>query len=143
MIGSEVVATLVYQRMSANSVVTEAVGDRMASIDIVPAGMSLPALLFHPSSSVYHSAITQSVNAETLGYQVKVICEGISTNPIWDAALAQLADLNGQAFTIAVNGDNYMVTFTASGEVIPSTVYESGKYYRILGTTYDVHVTKG
>ena len=143
MIGSEVVATLVYQRMSANSAVTEVVGDRMASIEIVPAGMALPALLFHPSSSVYSGPTYGGATSETIGYQVKVICEGTSTDPIWDAALAQLADLGGQTFRITVNGDNYSVSFNETGETIPTTVYEAGTYYRILGTAYDVQVTKG
>lgn len=143
MIGSEVVNTLVYQRMSANTAVTDVVGDRMASIEIVPNGLGFPALLFHPSSSEYHSAISGQADSETIGYQVRVICKGTSTDPIWDAALAQLADLGGNTFRLAVNGDNYAVTFTATGETIPTTVYEGGTYYRILGTSYDVHVTKG
>lgn len=143
MFGSEVVATVVYQQLAADPVVQAAVGDNLAGIEIVPAGMGVPAGLFHPTSSTYGGPVSGGAAAESLGYTVKFICEGISTNPIWDAAERQMALFDGNVFTTEVNGERYAVSFTATGESIPTTVYESGTYYRLLGTSYDVHITRG
>ena len=143
MIGSEVVNTLLAQELPTLPAVASAVGNRLASIEIVPQGMSLPAGLFHTTSSSYGGTVGGEPLDESLGYTVRFICAGTSTDPVWDAALAQKSHLSGKTFRLAVQGDNYAVTFTATGEAIPTTVYEGGTYYRILGTTYDVHVTKG
>lgn len=143
MFGAEIAATVVYQTLAGDSVIQGAVGDSLAGIEIVPQNMSLPAGLFHPTSSNYGGPIQGGASSETLGYTVKFICEGISTDPIWDAAERQMDLFDGKVFEIEVRGERYAVSFTAQGESIPTTVYEGGVYYRLLGTAYDVQITRG
>ena len=143
MFGSEIVATVVYQKLAGDSVIQDTVSDRLAGIEIVPQGMGLPAGLFHPTSSNYGGTISGAASSESIGYTVKFVCEGTSTNPIWNAAQRQMELLDGHIFTVEVSGEHYAISFTASGEAIPTTVYESGTYYRLLGTSYDVQITRG
>lgn len=141
MFGSDVVNTFLYGHLTAITAITDTVSDRLYSIDIVPG--DLPAGLFHPSTSTYSGPIGGQASSETLTYQVRFICEGTSTAPIRTAAFAQMDSLDGDTFTVTHEGDSYTLSFTSTGETIPTTVFESGTYYRILGTTYEVHVTKG
>lgn len=143
MFGSDVVNSLLYDLFSDDEVITLIVGDRIHGIDIAPG--DLPALLFHPSSSSYDGSIGGDPAVEMLTYQVRLICEGTSIMPILSAAQRQMAllDPGVATHTITLDEQVYHVTFTVTGESIPTTVFESGMYYRLLGNTYDVLVAKG
>lgn len=144
MFGSEVVDAFVHAELATLPEVTAAVGTRIASIEIVPASMALPAGLHHVTSSTYGDY----GGDEELGYTIRFICEGTSTNPIREAAAAQKqhfapANEAGTTFQYTYEGEHYTLSFTADGEAIPTTVYEGGTYHRLLGTTYTVHIVKG
>lgn len=143
MFGAEIAAVAVYQALAPDATIQAAVDNRILAIEIVPEGVATPAVLHHPTGSTYEGPISGPAAMERVLYAVRLVCEGISTDPIWAAAERQMAILDGNQFAVVVNEEQYTVGFTATGETIPTTVYEDGNYYRLLGTNYDVDVTKG
>lgn len=142
MIGSEIVATGLAMALPQIQSVHDTVGDRIYGIDVVPQGEQLPAVIHSPVSSSFGAAVGAGANTEIVQYQVRLVCEGQSTDPIWDATEAQLAALDGAHFDLVVKGHQYSLDLEAVGETVPTTAYVGGTYYRILGTIYNVHVVR-
>ncbi len=149
MFGSKIVSTIMYEHLNGLTAVTAAVGDRIVGVSAVPQGTTLPALLFFPEFSSYDSPIGNrqggagEINFEQMRFVVRIICKGTSTGPIDAAADAQLDHFDGLNVDVTVNGTSYYVTFTAQGEVPLTSLLDGGTFYRQLGTTYGVEITRG
>jgi hypothetical protein len=138
--GSELVAGIVVAELSGIEDVTDVVGSRMFGTMMVPQGQGLPALLTYAENSVYpQPSLHAGIDVEVLRIVVRIICQGSSTEPILDAALAQQEALHG----LVVEQDGSHVTFMASGAVPLTTLQDGGVTYRQLGTTYSVEITSG
>jgi hypothetical protein len=146
-IGSEVVAAYVDPILAATAAVTAAVADRRVPFDIVPAFLQLPACLYHKAGGgQYGGAIGVSPSAETLDFAVRFACDGASTAPIRAAAAAALTALGETNPTgdVTWDGTVYHVALTPTSEWPgPTTMFEDGRLYRILGTVYYAEVTIG
>ena len=136
--GSELVAGIILAELATINDVTDAVGTRMHGTTFVPQGGTLPALLTYAENSVYpEPSLFNSLDFEQLRVVVRLICQGTSTTPILDAALAQREALHG----FVIEQDGYHVTFVASGAVPLTTLQDGGVVYRQLGTVYSVEIT--
>ena len=143
--GSEIVDDLIHTELSGVADVTAAVGVRIVGRGALVQGEPLPALLYYPEQSTYDPPAFggDTIGMEVLRYVVRVVCLGTRTHPIRDAALAQREHLNGQAFNVVDNGQNYLVTFDAQGAFPLTTITDGAQHYRQLGTVYRVTVTLG
>lgn len=149
MFGSKIVSAIIYDHLSAITVVTAAVGDRIIGLNIVPQGVAPPVSLYYPEFSSYDGALGNrqggagDINFEQMRFVIRLICKGMDTTPIDAAADAQLDHFDGLSVDMNVNGTMYYVTFTAQGEVPLTSLLDGGTFYRQLGTTYGVEITRG
>jgi hypothetical protein len=138
--GSELVAGIIVAELATVEDVTDAVGSRMHGTTFVPQGGALPALLTYAENSTYpDSGLFSNLDMEQLRVVVRLICQGTSTQPILDAALAQREALHG----FVIEQDGYHITFLAIGAVPLTTLQDGGVVYRQLGTVYSVEITTG
>ena len=143
MFGWEIAATVLYAELSVITAITDVVEERIYASSVVPASAGTPALLYSPTSSQYNGPVSGAADSETLGIQVRFVIEGQSTAPLGDAPQAMYEALAGRLFTRTIDGVNYAIDFTESGEAVPIDGYDSGTYYRIKGVTFSVNVTRG
>jgi hypothetical protein len=146
-IGSEVVAAYVDPILAATGAVTAAVADRRVPFDIVPSFLQLPACLYHKAGGgEYGGGIGGPPTEEVLDFAVRFACEGASTAPIRAAAAAALVALGQTSPTgdVTWDGTLYHVALTPTSEWPgPTTMFEDGRLYRILGTIYRAEVSTG
>lgn len=149
MFGSKIVSAIIYDHLSAITEVTAAVGDRIIGLNIVPQGATPPVSLYYPEFSAYSGPLGNrqggagDINFEQMRFVIRLICKGMDTTPIDAAADAQLDHFDGLNVDVNVNGTMYYVTFTAQGEIPLTSLLDGGTFYRQLGTTYGVEITRG
>jgi len=148
MFGSEITAAVVVRELGSLPAVISTVGDRLLASTYVPLDEDVPALLTYAEDAPYAegpigSRLSGPIASQNVRQIVRIVCEGRSTDPIYDAAVAQLDHLDGERFDFVSRGRSYLLTFTAVGEVPLNTLQEENVDYRQLGNIYGVEVTRG
>lgn len=147
MFGSEITAEVLTRELKAINEVTADVGDRVFASLIVPGDADLPALIFYMEDAPYGGPLgtrpAGAITQQIVRFVVRILTEGQSTNPIINAAEAQLAHLDGRRVDTVWRGWNYTLTFTALGEVPITNFVEDATNYRQLGTVYEAEVSRG
>ncbi len=115
---------------------------KVVGLPVLPQGAgALPGLAFYPEFTAYTGAMGSKTSYERLRFVIKAMCEGTSTGPIDAVALAQLAHFDGLTVDVTLDGTNYQLTFSPNSEVLPTTVVDGDRFYRQLGTVYDIELT--
>lgn len=148
MFATEIVAAAVVAELGGLAAVTDTVGDRLLNSTYVPLDEALPALLTYAEDAPYTggpigSRVAGPIATQDVRQIVRIVCEGRSTDPIHEAAEAQLEHLDGRRIRHHARGRGYLLIFTALGEVPLNTLAEDNVDYRQLGTIYSVEVTRG
>lgn len=148
MFGTQIVNASLVPVFEAVPDLVAAVNDRFISKTYVPDGIPLPALLFYAEATSYVAAIGSSrpngpVNFEAVQLTVRLICDGNSTEPIYEAAEAYFEALRDLRINVQYRGWNYMLTFNPVGEVAMSAITEGPNDYSQLGTDYSVEIIRG
>ncbi len=140
MFGSEIVSRFILEQLA---IVRAAQGFTGAAhgLPILPQAVPLPAMAFYPEYSVYEAQT--GLAYEGLRFAIKVMVAGTSTGSIRPMALAQLNHFDGRIANYTYEAVNYQISFTANGELLPTTVVDAGTFYRQLGTIYNVDITSG
>lgn len=148
MFGSEIVSTVLYTELSALPAAASFAG-RIVGAPVLPQKIALPAVLFSPEFSAYSDPMgggarqPGGITYEQLRFSVRVLCAGLSTDPVLALATAQLAHFDGAAFNTTVDSVSYQLTFMAQGEVPVTTIVDGANVYRQLGTVYTVELVTG
>jgi len=138
--GSETISEEIYAVLAALPAVTTVVpAARILNLSVVPASVSLPAVLHYMETGTYDGPIGYTQTHERMRYVVRLTCVGESTNPIRAAAEAAFVALDG----LEATRDGANLGFQVSGEWPLTTVLDGGVLYRQLGFYLDVHLTQG
>jgi hypothetical protein len=144
MFGTLIAAKAFRAALVADATIQSDLGARVVNNRRIPADVTLPALLFYPEDAPYSgvvgSAPGDQLTAQTCRYVVRVATAGESFAPIYNAALAQLAVLNGLDVTVTDHGADYQVLVNPAAEYPLTHVAEGDREYRQLGTIYTVEI---
>ncbi len=142
MFGTKVVSRVIRDHLIALPEVIAIGTTKVVGLPVLPQGAgALPGIAFYPEFSAYTGAMGSKTSYERLRFVVKAMCEGKGTDQIDAVALAQLAHFDGLTVDVVYDGTNYQLTFSPNSEVLPTTVVDEDRFYRQLGTVYDIDLT--
>ncbi len=136
MISSDAADTWLFTTLSATAGVTGVVGSRIYR-ELAPLDVASPFLVFRRVDQLDVGPIGAAITAANLTYEVELVTDGESTDPIRTAALAADVALDRGAGIVA---GGYQVSCLAQRELRQPALVFNGVTYQRLGKEYALFV---
>ena len=140
MFGSLIGAKAISAALKADPTIVADLGGRVINNRRIPGDVALPALMFYVEDAPYSGPIGDNTGQQVARFVVRVVDRGESFGPIYAAATAQLAALDGLDTEVTENGTSYQVLVNPTAEYPLTHVAEGDREYRQLGTIYTVEI---
>ncbi len=114
---------------------------KVVGLPVLPQSVPLPGIAFYPEQMVYSGPIGGRADSITGRVVIKAMCEGTTTSAIDTVALAIYAHFADLTVDTTYEGAVYQLTFDPNSELLPTAVVDDGRFYRQLGTVFNITIT--